>query len=279
MWGAHKADGRIAANNSVKVRAALRQSVNAEEIFNNYVASQPNQTGDITQDRTAARAWVMLNVATNREPIRAVVLKLFADGYLMGELAAQEAVAKAKRRRKKSLEKADASVDWNTWKPGNAATALLLKPRGAFQALLDRAGIVSETIARAGYDKIGTALADSIEAGLSPRNAAKVITEKIGDPARALTIAITEQNRAMSVAALFTYQEAGLEQVEWAVAIPCDLCAPNEGEVVNIGEAFSSGDTEPPAHPNCRCALLPVIAGMADDPSLGQDYLDSLSYD
>lgn len=279
MWGAHKADGRIAANNSVKVRAALRQSINAEQIFNDYVQSQPNETGDMTQDRTAARAWVMLNVATNREPIRAVILKLYADGYLMGELAAEEAVAKAQRRRKKSLTKAEASIDWSTWTPGNKATALLLRPRGAFQALLDRAGIISETIARAGYDKIGTALADSIAAGLSPRNAAKVITEKIGDPARALTIAITEQNRAMSVAALFTYQDAGIEQVEWNVVQPCDLCAPNDGQVVNLGEAFDSGDTEPPAHPNCRCALLPVILGMIDDPSLGQDYLNSLSYD
>jgi SPP1 gp7 family putative phage head morphogenesis protein len=279
MWGAHKADGRIAASNAVKVRAALRASINAEEIFNAYVISQPNSSGDITIDRTNARAWAMLNVSANRDPIQAVVRKLFADGYLLGEAAAQQAVEKAKRKAKKSLSKADASIDWSTWTPGNKATALLLRPRGAFQALLDRAGIVSEAIIKAGYDKIGTALADSIEAGLSPRNAAKVIAEKIGDPARALTIAITEQNRAMSAASLFTYQDAGIEQVEWNAVQPCDLCAPNDGQVVTLGEAFDSGDTEPPAHPNCRCALLPIILGMEDDPSLGQDYLDSLAYD
>lgn len=279
MWGAHKADGRIAASNAVKVRAALRASIDAEEIFKAYLLSQPNSSGDITIDRTNARAWAMLNVSSNRDPIQAVVRKLFADGYLLGEAAAQQAVEKAKRKAKKSLSKADASIDWSTWTPGNKATALLLRPRGAFQALLDRAGIVSEAIIKAGYDKIGTALADSIEAGLSPRNAAKVITEKIGDPARALTIAITEQNRAMSAASLFTYQDAGIEQIEWNAVQPCDLCAPNDGQVVTLGEAFDSGDTEPPAHPNCRCALLPVILGMEDDPSLGQDYLDSLAYD
>ena len=279
MWGAHKADGRIAASNSVKVRAALRASIDAEEIFNAYVASQPNSSGNITIDRTNARAWAMLNVSANRDPIRAVIRKLFADGYLLGEAAAQQAVEKAKRKAKKSLSKADASIDWSTWTPGNKATALLLRPRGAFQALLDRAGIVSEAIIKAGYDKIGTALADSIEAGLSPRNAAKVITEKIGDPARALTIAITEQNRAMSAASLFIYQDAGIEQIEWNAVQPCEICAPNDGQVVTLGEAFESGDTEPPAHPNCRCALLPVILGMIDDPSLGQDYLDSIAYD
>ena len=279
MWGAHKADGRIAARNSVKVRAAIRQSIDARDIFEEYSRSQPHSSGDITQDRARARAWAMLNVQINLEPITAVITKLYADGYLLGEAAAQEAVAQARRKADKSLTKADASVDWSSWTPGNKATALLLRPRGAFKRLLDGAGIVSKAIAKAGYDKIGTALADAIASGASPTQAAKLITEKIGDPARALTIAITEQNRAMSVAALNFYKEAEVEQVEWNAVQPCDICAPNDGQVVNLGQAFDSGDTEPPAHPNCRCALLPVIEGMVDDPSLGQDYLNSLSYD
>lgn len=277
MWGAYKADSRIALSNSVKVRAALRLSIKPEQIFKSYLDTHPTDSGDITQNRTAARAWVMLNVITNRDPIRAVIIKLYADGYVMGELAASEAILQLKRKRK--ISKADAYTDWNNWTPGNKSTALLLRPRGAFQSLLDQAGIVSETIARAGYDRIGTALADSIEAGLSPSNAAKVIAEKIGDPARALTIAITEQNRAMSAASLNTYRDAEIEQCEWDAVDPCEICAPNDGQVVNLGEAFESGDTQPPAHPNCRCALLPVIAGLVDDASLGQDYLDSLSYD
>lgn len=279
MWGAHKADGRIAARNSVKVRAAIRQSIDARKIFEEYLRSQPHASDNITQDRARARAWALLNVQMNLEPITAVISKLYADGYVLGEAAAQEAVAKAEKRAEKSLNKADASVDWSTWKPGNKATALLLRPRGAFKKLLDNAGIVSKAIAKAGYDKIGTALADAIASGSSPTQAAKIITEKIGDPARALTIAITEQNRAMSVAALNFYQEAQVGQVEWNAVQPCDICAPNDGQVVSLGQAFDSGDTQPPAHPNCRCALLPVIEGMIDDPTLGQDYLDSVSYD
>jgi len=279
MWGAHKADGRIAARNSVKVRAAIRQSIDPREIYEEYLKSQPYASDNITQDRARARAWALLYVQVNLEPISAVITKLYADGYLLGEAAAQEAVAKAERKADKSLTKADASVDWSKWTPGNKATALLLRPRGAFKKLLDSAGIVSKAIAKAGYDKIGTALADAIASGSSPTQAAKLITEKIGDPARALTIAITEQNRAMSVAARFFYEESGVEKVEWNAVQPCDICAPNDGQVVNLGQAFDSGDTEPPAHPNCRCALLPVIEGMVDDPSLGQDYLDSVSYD
>jgi SPP1 gp7 family putative phage head morphogenesis protein len=221
----------------------------------------------------------MLNVQVNKDPIVATLRKIYADGYLLGEAAANEAVSKNKKAQKKAPDKTEASIDWAKWTPGNKATALILKPRGAFKKLLLGAGIVSDAIAKAGYDRIGTALADSIAAGYSPAQAAKVINEKIGDPARALTIAITEQNRAMSLAALYTYQEAQVEQVEWNAVEPCDICAPNDGQVVTLGEAFESGDTQPPAHPNCRCALIPVIIGMVDDPSLGQDYLDSLAYD
>jgi SPP1 gp7 family putative phage head morphogenesis protein len=279
MWGAHKADGRIAAKNSVKVRAAIRQSINPSDIYEEYLKTQPYSSGDITQDRARARAWAMLNVQMNLEPITAVISKLYADGYLLGEAAAQEAVAQAQRKAQKALTKAETRVDWSSWTPGNKATALLLRPRGAFKTLLDNAGIVSKAIAKAGYAKIGNALADAIASGASPSRTAKLITEKIGDPARALTIAITEQNRAMSIAALNFYEEAQVEKVEWNAVEPCDICAPNDGQVVSLGQAFESGDTQPPAHPNCRCALLPVIEGMIDDPSLGQDYLNSLSYD
>jgi SPP1 gp7 family putative phage head morphogenesis protein len=274
-WGAHKADGRIAAKNSVKIRAALRASIDAQQIFEDYQHTHPYVSDDITQDRARARAWAMLHVQTNKEPIKAVLVKVYADGFVLGQVSAKEAISKAKESRKAG----EVYVDWQNWKPGNRAAALLLRPTNAFKKLLDQAGIVSDNLAKVGYERIGTALADSIAAGFSPQRAAKVITEKIGDPARALTIAITEQNRAISAATIERYSDAGLEQVEWITSDPCDICAPNDGQIVSIGEDFNSGDSQPPVHPNCRCALLPVIEGMADDTTLGQDFIDSAMYD
>lgn len=278
-WGAHKADGRIAAKNSVKVRAAIRSSIDARQIFEDYQHTHPFVSDNNTQDRARARAWAMLHVQVNTEPITAAIIKIWADGFLLGQDSAREAVARLQASRKKALNitKAGDYVDWSQWTPGNRAAALKLRPTDAFRKLLLQAGITSAAIAKVGYDRIGTALADSIEAGFSPARAAKVITEKIGDPARALTIAITEQNRAMSAATIETYQNYGLERMEWAAADPCDICAPNEGQIVIVGQAFRSNDTQPPVHPNCRCALLPVIGGMIDDPSGGQDYLDTLA--
>ena len=274
-WGAHKADGRIAAKNSVKVRAALRASIDAQQIFEDYQHTHPYVSDDITQDRARARAWAMLHVQTDKAPMKAVLVKVYADGFALGQVSADEAIAKVKEVRKAG----EVYVDWQHWKPGNRAAALILRPTGAFKKLLEQAGIVSDSLAKVGYDRIGTALADSIAAGFSPQRAAKVITEKIGDPARALTIAITEQNRAISAASIERYANAGLEKVEWSGANPCDLCAPNDGQIVALGEDFNTGDSQPPVHPNCRCALLPVITDSVDDTSLGQDFIDSAMYD
>jgi hypothetical protein len=64
-----------------------------------------------------------------------------------------------------------------------------------------------------------------------------------------------------------TYKEYGLEKQEWQASSPCDKCAINEGAVVEIGSPFPSGVTQPPQHPNCRCALLPVIPDMSEQPN------------
>jgi hypothetical protein len=202
----------------------------------------------------------MLHVKIDPEPIEAALIKIYADGFLLGLDSSEEAFNRAEKRfNKAALTKADEYIDWANWKPGNRAASLLFRPTGAFKQILDNAGIVSKTIAKAGYDRIGTALSDSIAAGFSPGRAAKVIAAKIGDPARALTIAITEQNRAISMATIQNYQRFGLEKMEWSGANPCDLCAPNEGQVVTVGAAFKTGNTQPPVHPNCRCALLPYL--------------------
>jgi len=202
----------------------------------------------------------MMHVKINPEPVIAALTKIYTDGFLLGLDASAEAINRAEKTSDKAaLTKADEYIDWANWKPGNRAAALLFRPTGAFKEILDNAGIVSKAIAKVGYDRIGTALSDSIAAGFSPGRAAKVITAKIGDPARALTIAITEQNRAMSMATIQNYQQYEVEKMEWSGAMPCDICAPNEGQVVQVGQPFKSGHTQPPAHPNCRCALLPVL--------------------
>lgn len=261
---AQEADARISARNAVKIRAALRQSVNSSSIFQAYQATQPQSTGNLAQDRARARAWAIINVRVNMESLKMVLLRVWATGYLLGRDAADELIARSRARRRKSadIEKADVDleggIDWDTWTPGDEISALILKPSKAFQRLLERQGITLKEMSNTTLRDIGNALGEAISLGLSPTQAASLINRSIADPSRALTIAITESNRAISYATISRYKEAGLEQMEWMTSDPCDVCAENDGEVVPIGGVFPSGDTQPPVHPHCRCVLLPV---------------------
>jgi pyruvate dehydrogenase E1 component beta subunit len=79
----------------------------------------------------------------------------------------------------------------------------------------------------------------------------------------------------MSAATINRYKEMQIGQMEWEVSDPCPKCAMNAGQVVPIGGTFNSGNTQPPAHPNCRCALLPVIPDFSEDIPEG-DYICAL---
>jgi hypothetical protein len=261
--GALEADGRIAAKNAVKIRAALRQVTDFKRVFDKYQETQPQPTDNVAQDRTRARSWVMLNVYLNDEPLRQTVMRAWAEAYVLGQAAAGEWIKKTEAANKAAD---DGYIDWDNWKPGDRATALLLRPTGGFNKYLETVNADSyfKNFNKETVENLGTALSDSIAAGLDAEHAATMIGRHVASPSRALTIAITEQNRAMSFGSIQRYKEAELEKMEWHVSDPCDKCAKNANVEVIIGQAFPSGNTQPPAHPHCRCVLLPVIPGMEE---------------
>jgi SPP1 gp7 family putative phage head morphogenesis protein len=258
MWGAHEVDGRIAAKNATKIRAALRQSVNAKSIYEQYQLTQPNVSDNVTQDRARARAWSLMNILFNNEALRAALLRLYAEAWVTGDAAAGEAIGE-ERELKKALEGA---IDWSKWQPGDAAAAMLLDPPKAFEQLVTSSGSLIRGLDKTGYELVGTALADSIRAGYSPTRAAKLIQDAVGSPARALTIAVTESSRVMNASAINRYREAGIDKAQWMVVFgggACEKCAQNAGKIVMLGGTYPSGNTQPPAHPHCRCNLRPVV--------------------
>jgi len=265
--GALEADGRIAAKNAVKIRAALRQVTDFKRVFDKYQETQPQPTDNVAQDRTRARSWVLLNVYLNDAPLQATVMRAWAEAYVLGQAAAGEWIAKTEAANKAAD---DGYIDWANWKPGDRATALLLRPTGGFSKYLEMVNADSyfKKFNKETIENLGTALSDSIAAGLDAEHAATMIGRHVASPSRALTIAITEQNRAMSFGTIQRYKEAELEKMEWHVSDPCDKCAKNANVEVIIGQAFPTGNTQPPAHPHCRCVLLPVIPGMNEEPSL-----------
>ncbi len=277
-WGAHEIDGRIAAQHAIKIRAALRQSIDPLAIYQGYLNTQPQKSDNRTLDRTRARSWALLHVRFDNQALFEVLKKVWSENYLLGQDSAQEVV-----RRVKELKKVDSYTDWQRWRAGNRAKELLLRPAGSLEKILIDAGITIKGIDRVGYERIGSALADSFALGLSPSRSAKLILDMISDPSRSLTIAITEGSRAQNYATRDTYNELGLEQWEWSANKPCDNCAKNDQEVRSIGVTFPSGDAQPPAHPNCKCIMLPVIpdfdnAIVPDKPDVNTGINDLIPY-
>lgn len=80
--------------------------------------------------------------------------------------------------------------------------------------------------------------------------------------ARAQTIAVTETTRAFAEGNVAAWQQSGVIQAyEWDTAndeITCPICGRLAGMRVPMGQGFGRYG-RPPAHPNCRCGLLPVV--------------------
>lgn len=87
-------------------------------------------------------------------------------------------------------------------------------------------------------------------------------------PARASVIAITETTRAFASGQRQAYQAEGIERWQWSTNrddLVCPICGPLNNKIVPIGKPFAVDQkqgavTQPPAHPNCRCWVKPVVS-------------------
>ncbi len=257
---------RQAAKQAGAIRAALRNSLDVDALVADW--ERQNFT---TMSKADARAWAQMNAQPrNQKALRAALLQTIATGYLLGQDSSQAFYAKAKTGRKlvkaaPTAEDIDKWLDedyWDSWVPGNKPAALLVKPPGALSDLLDKVGATINGLNRTTMNRLGTILGDGIERGFSGKTIGDAIDKLLNDPSRALTIANTEMARAMSTASMETYNGFGVEKVEWlhADSCLCDLCIEAEGMGPQpIGTDFGDGVTEPPMHPNCICAVAPVI--------------------
>lgn len=106
-------------------------------------------------------------------------------------------------------------------------------------------------------------VAQAMEEGMSNDELADLISENYAfSDARAETIARTETANADCAGNEILYKDSGVvNQKEWATGADCcEDCDMLNGEVVDLDENFSNGESSPPAHPNCRCDFLPVLS-------------------
>jgi len=107
---------------------------------------------------------------------------------------------------------------------------------------------------------IADAVSKGIEDQLGVPGTASLIRDTLDSMTtyRSRMIASTEMNDAMSEAMIRKLGRIGIQYKRWITAgACCDACADNEDDgPIPIEDEFSSGDDRPPAHPNCRCAVV-----------------------
>ncbi len=110
-------------------------------------------------------------------------------------------------------------------------------------------------------------LAGTIAAAMDDGATNDEIADAIGDAfglseSRADTIARTETAFADVAGNVDAYKESGVvDALEWVASEgDCDICEDLDGKTAALGDPFPGGYDGPPAHPNCRCDVLPVLA-------------------
>ena len=119
-------------------------------------------------------------------------------------------------------------------------------------------------------DKLVATITDGIKNGQSITEIRNRISEDFATYSKnqSQLISRTEVLRASNMAAEDAYMQSGVvEAKQWLTFGATDECAQYEGKIETLGGNFYDSDNtfqdgDPPLHPNCRCVILPVVAGV-----------------
>lgn len=172
----------------------------------------------------------------------------------MGSTASAAKAAKGLRKYVDDVEKLLklANTRAEAWAKGRAAELIGKNANG---------GELADTT----RDMLRTTITQAEEEGWSnARLRAELEDNYAFSRSRADTIARTEMKTADSEGAMAGWKASGLKmKKEWvrsADESECDICEANEAQgPIDLNDTFESGDETSPAHPNCECAVLPVI--------------------
>lgn len=274
---AQKLRGRFAALNT-----AIRDGIVERDIFG--LERESLQAGPIDDPQpfrfeTDARKHEEFMAWLRRQLERGVLKVIERNGNTFIERAYKSGIQHAERElRKAGIEMPDASVEITFNLPIHQDAVALLYQRN-YEALRG----ITEEVAR----QVSRALSDGFSQGKNPRDIARDITDRVDKigKTRATTLARTEVVNAHATSTLNRYEEMGTDKVtirsEWLTAGDDNVCPICEALAdkgpISIEEAregtfrYEADEDEPPslsgtysvkppAHPNCRCALIPSVS-------------------
>lgn len=239
---------RLALQTERKIRAVARRVLRGQRIaLTVYVKRRPTSKAHDLPSEADLREWLgALDGKSWDEDVQAELRDLLSQLAAERSSAAMDHVADYLRgddaEYRRLLDQAnDRAVQWAQDRVGNLITQ------------------VSDTTRQA----VNELAADAIAEGLTNDE----LAGRIGDAFafsddRADMIARTETANAETQGSLAGYRESGVvEAKEWSAdELACDECDGLDGEQVGLDEPFSDGSDGPPAHPDCRCTVVPVIA-------------------
>lgn len=195
------------------------------------------------------------NMSIDPKALEAIVAQIYGDGYMIGTHAAANVMGPNGPGAVAFLTGLESEIDWDSWVPGNPRATLRIAD-GGLRTMLAAAGHTIRGINRTTLDRIGLIIARGLLAGDANTVIQEAVRQYVRNPVRAEMIARTEVARAVTRATEDTYVQAGLKQWAWLVAPnACPICIGNgAGGPYPLG-----GGPYMPAHPRCRCAMLPVI--------------------
>jgi SPP1 gp7 family putative phage head morphogenesis protein len=262
----HSQADAIVAHYAPQVVDAIRDAFPnvTEAIEAAYAAVKPELQKDAARPLSneeiasaAAASAKALRQAAKPAALKAVVTNLYGDSFLQG---AHDAAVAAGSPVVASLKGVDASLPesyWGGWEPGHAEAAAKAVD-GGMRDMLDAADQTIQGVNDTTIDRIGHTIAEGLQKGDSVSTTKQAVKDVISDPARAETIVNTEYARAMTSASMETYEQNGVEQLQWfAEGDACPECEENaDASPIQTGDEWPNGDV--PVHPNCRCAIAPV---------------------
>lgn len=260
-WPGWKLDGPAVAYWAPLITAAVAAELTKAQINQMaaaYLAEHADQQGDAPgkgNRNDAAAAWLLawLAAAGITFNLSAVAAGIITDAWLIGAAAAAAVLA------------GEESTDTGGWQPGQTDTAQqriealgLGAALGAVAAML--AVKAAEAITGAYTGALSRILAGADADTKAPDLAAE-LSGAVKDPA---TAERPVQDQITGNAGTAKLEYCGAQAVEygsWATdpsSNTCPICQANEDAGrVPLGEPYPSGDTVEPAHPGCRCAVIP----------------------
>lgn len=188
----------------------------------------------------------------------------FSDTEVFGNTVGEILAAMAQEGGTMALRQVGVTANESITAQVNTRAVLFAQDRGA-ELVTDIEATTRE--------QLRSVVTEAIEEGWSNTQTRAAIRDSFSfSDSRADMIARTEIAKADARGNFIAYQESGVVSGKtWLLSNDHDQddeCNDNaDAGIIDLDDAFPSGDTEPPAHPNCECDFAPVVDQQPDDAS------------